>query len=281
MRVGIALPNAVPDVITQWAAEAEAVGFACLGTVGRAAFPSVMDTIALAAAAAVTTRIELISHVLLGPVWPPVLLAKEAAGIDGISGGRLTLGLGVGYRSDDFVAEGHGFSARGRRFDADLATYHQVWRGEPITGSQLPAVPGGTREIPLLFGGLTLRAIARAARWGHGFIAAIPSAQSAATSLDQVRTAWRTAGRHESPRLVAITYFGLSDPGTSLADTRYYYYYSFLGEHASNMTRDIPTTPTAVKATVTAFADIGTDQLIFLPGTDNIDDLRRLADTVL
>jgi alkanesulfonate monooxygenase SsuD/methylene tetrahydromethanopterin reductase-like flavin-dependent oxidoreductase (luciferase family) len=208
-----------------------------------------------------------------------VLLAKETAGIDGISGGRLTLGLGVGYRDDDFVADGHGFGARGRRFDADLATYRQVWRGEPVAGTRLPAVPDGTREIPLLFGGLTPRALARAARWGHGFIAAIPSAQSAATSFDQARTAWRTAGRHEPPRLVAITYFGLSDPGAALAGTRYYY--SFLGEHASIMTQDIPTTPAAVKATVTAFADIGTDHLIFLPGTDNIDDLRRLADSAL
>ncbi|WP_243770213.1 hypothetical protein [Amycolatopsis acidicola] len=51
-----------------------------MGTVGRIAFPGVMDTVALAAAAAVTSRFELLSHVLLAPVWPPVLLAKEAAG---------------------------------------------------------------------------------------------------------------------------------------------------------------------------------------------------------
>ncbi|MEU6033261.1 LLM class flavin-dependent oxidoreductase [Streptomyces tauricus] len=62
-----------------------------------------MDTVALAAAAGATNRIGLISNVLLGPVWPAHMLAKEAQSIDGVSGGRLTLGIGLGGRPDDFV----------------------------------------------------------------------------------------------------------------------------------------------------------------------------------
>ena len=112
MKIGIGLPNQVrdvrPRVIPEWAAAAEEAGFSTLGTVGRVAYPGVMDTVALAAAAGVTSRIGLLSSVLIAPVWPATLLAKEAAGIDGISGGRLTLGVGVGGRPDDFVADGHG-----------------------------------------------------------------------------------------------------------------------------------------------------------------------------
>ncbi|GHA65701.1 hypothetical protein GCM10010372_76720 [Streptomyces tauricus] len=69
-----------------------------LGSVGRVAYPGVMDTVALAAAAGATNRIGLISNVLLGPVWPARMLAKEAQSIDGVSGGRLTLGIGLGGR---------------------------------------------------------------------------------------------------------------------------------------------------------------------------------------
>jgi alkanesulfonate monooxygenase SsuD/methylene tetrahydromethanopterin reductase-like flavin-dependent oxidoreductase (luciferase family) len=60
----------------------------------------------------VTSRIELISGILLGPTWPATLLAKELAGIDGVSNGRLTVGLAVGLRPDDFVAEGYGPAGR-------------------------------------------------------------------------------------------------------------------------------------------------------------------------
>ncbi|MEV4130425.1 LLM class flavin-dependent oxidoreductase, partial [Nocardia sp. NPDC049707] len=87
MRIGIGLPNQVRNVrssiIPAWAERAEEAGFVSVGTVGRYAYPGVADTVALAAAAAVTSRVELISGVLLGPTWPAPLLAKELAGIDG------------------------------------------------------------------------------------------------------------------------------------------------------------------------------------------------------
>ena len=108
MKIGIGLPNQIRDVnpaiIPQWAVRAEDAGFSTLATVGRTAYPGVMDTVALAGAAAVTRSIALSSNVMLTTVWPGALLAKELAGIDGMSGGRLTLGVGIGGdRPDDFV----------------------------------------------------------------------------------------------------------------------------------------------------------------------------------
>src|SRR4051812_5714040 len=84
--------NLNPGIIPHWAAAAEEAGFSTLGSVGRYAYPGVSDTIALAVAAAVTRRIGLLSMVLLAPTWLAYLLAKEVAGIDGVSAGRLTLG---------------------------------------------------------------------------------------------------------------------------------------------------------------------------------------------
>ncbi|MFJ8364232.1 LLM class flavin-dependent oxidoreductase [Streptomyces sp. NPDC093984] len=155
MKIGIGLPNQVrnvrPTVISEWARRSEEPGFSTLGSVGRIAYPGVMDTIALAAAAGATSRIGLISNVLLGPVWPPVLLAKEAASIDAVSEGRFMLGIGLGGRPDDFVVDGLGPRGTGKRLDRDLEVYKSLWRGEIPPGCDNPVVPEGTREVPLLF----------------------------------------------------------------------------------------------------------------------------------
>jgi hypothetical protein len=83
MQIGIGLPNQIREVdaaiLPGWAAQAEKADFASLATIGRITYPGVMDTIALAVAAASTTTIGLISAIAVGPAYPAVLLAKEAA----------------------------------------------------------------------------------------------------------------------------------------------------------------------------------------------------------
>ncbi|HKN50991.1 MAG TPA: LLM class flavin-dependent oxidoreductase [Amycolatopsis sp.] len=284
MQIGIGLPNQVrdvrPAVIPAWAAKAEEAGFSTLGTVGRIAYPGVMDTVALAAAAGATSRIGLVSNVLLGTVWPPVMLAKEVAGIDGVSGGRLTLGVGIGGRTDDFVTEGLGPKGLGKRIDADLEVYRSVWRGEPVGGGENPAVPPGTREVPLLFGGFAPGALARMARWGVGYVGGSMPPEMVAESFENARAAWREAGREGEPRLVAIAYFALGDPESGRANVGDYY--SNMGEDgAAFIASGVRTTPDEVRGAVKAFGDLGADELIFNPATDNLDDLSRLAEVVL
>ncbi|GAA4527332.1 LLM class flavin-dependent oxidoreductase [Amycolatopsis samaneae] len=283
MKIGIGLPNQVrdvrPTVIPEWASRAEEAGFSTLGTVGRIAYPGVMDTVALAAAAGATSRIGLISNVLLGTVWPPVLLAKELAGIDGVSGGRLTLGVGIGGRPDDFVTDGLGPKGLGKRLDADLEVYRDVWRGNPVGGGENAAVPPGTREIPLLFGGFAPKALARMAKWGQGYVGGSMPPEMVAGSFEQARAAWREAGREGEPRLVAITYFALGEPDTGRGKVRDYY--GTMGEQADFIASGVRTTPEALRDAVKAFGDLGADELIFNPATDVPDDLTRLADIVL
>src|SRR6266568_3150807 len=184
MRIGIGIPNQVRNVngtvIPAWAAQAEKAGFAMLGTVGRFAYPGINDTVALAAAAGATSTIDLISNVLLAPTWPAELLAKELAGIDAVSGGRLTVGLGIGGRPDDFVVGNAPLAGRGKRFDHDLEVYRGIWQGEPVGGGPNPAVPADTRQIPMLFGASAPAAMARMAKWGIGYIGgSVPAAMVA------------------------------------------------------------------------------------------------------
>lgn len=117
MDIGIGIPNVIPGTegrtIVEWARRAEARGFAGLATIDRIAYPSYDSIATLAAAAAVTERIRLVTNVLLGPTRNAVLLAKEAASLDQISGGRFVLGVGVGSREDDYAASGQSFHDRG------------------------------------------------------------------------------------------------------------------------------------------------------------------------
>jgi alkanesulfonate monooxygenase SsuD/methylene tetrahydromethanopterin reductase-like flavin-dependent oxidoreductase (luciferase family) len=283
MRIGIGLPNQVRDVraavIPAWARRAEEAGFATLGTTGRVAYPGVMDTVALAAAAGATTTIGLLSQVVVATAWPGTLLAKEAASIDGVSGGRLTLGIGVGIREDDFVVPGHGPRDRGARMDRDLATYRSMWAGEPVPGSPNPAVPAGGRQVPLLFGAITPAAYRRMAESSDGYIAASVPAAVASGAFDAARAAWQAAGRPGQPRLVGLNYFALGDPDRGRANI--VDYYAATPEYQDIVVDGVHTDAESLRDAVKQFEALGADELILSPGTDDLNEITRLADIVL
>jgi alkanesulfonate monooxygenase SsuD/methylene tetrahydromethanopterin reductase-like flavin-dependent oxidoreductase (luciferase family) len=283
MKIGIGLPNQVrdvrPAVIPSWAKQAEAAGFSSLGTVGRIAYPGVIDTVALAAAAGATSTIGLISTVMLAPVWPAPLLAKELAGIQGVSGGRFTVGIGVGGRPDDFVVDGLGPKGLGKRMDEALEVYRDMWTGKPVGGGENPGVPGGSIEVPMLFGGFAPPALERMARWGQGYIAGAMPPAAAAPMFDAARAAWTAAGREGAPRLVAIAYFALGDVEKGRANA--HNYYSVAGEEVANaVAAGVHGTAEAIQETVKGFEALGVDEFIFHPTSDDLDDIARLAEIV-
>src|SRR5919201_188726 len=149
MDIGIGLPAAVRGVdrraLLDWAVRAEERGFSSLGTFDRLVYANYEPLVALSAAAAVTERIGLLTDVLLVPQRNnPVLVAKQAATVDSISGGRLTVGVATGWREDDFQAGGVPFEEHGRRFGGALEGMRRVWAGEAPDG----APPGGPPPGP-------------------------------------------------------------------------------------------------------------------------------------
>jgi alkanesulfonate monooxygenase SsuD/methylene tetrahydromethanopterin reductase-like flavin-dependent oxidoreductase (luciferase family) len=136
MEVGVGLPTTTPGAdgrcVLEWARRADDGPFASLGVLDRMVYRSVEPFTALAAAAAVTTRVRLVTMVVIGPLRNTVLLAKQATSLDLLSAGRLTLGLAIGARVDDYQALGVGPGDRGRRLGEQLAELRSIWEKAEI-----------------------------------------------------------------------------------------------------------------------------------------------------
>ena len=116
MDIGIGLPATIPGAegrsVIEWARRADQAGFSSLGTIDRLVYANYEPLVALAAAAAVTEKARLTTSILLAPLRRTAVLAKQAASVHELSGGRLVLGLAPGGRADDFEASGAAGSGR-------------------------------------------------------------------------------------------------------------------------------------------------------------------------
>ncbi|MEV8068900.1 LLM class flavin-dependent oxidoreductase [Streptomyces sp. NPDC085995] len=281
MNVGIGLPIGAPATLLTWARRADAGPFTTLGLLDRLVYDNPEPLVALAVLAGATSRIRVQTEVLLAPLRDTALLAKQAATLDRMTGGRLTLGLGVGGRDDDHRAAGVDKRTRGRRLDEQMAVLRRLWSGEPYGDDvgpigPAPARPGGPE---VLFGGFKPAAIERVARWGDGFLAAAPPS-FAGGLFETARGFWKEYGRDGEPRIVAQVNVALgTDDAIHEARTAMHAYYTFTGM-ADRMVAGMLTTPAEIRDAITAFADLGADEvMLYCYGLDP-DQVDRLADVL-
>ena len=271
VKVGLIYVNgAAPDAAGPYAARAESLGFESLWTTehvvvpsgyrstypysrsGRMAggaedFPSPDPLIWLAFAAAATTKIRLATGILILPQRNPVVLAKEVATLDRLSGGRVTLGVGVGWLEEEFRALGVPFAGRGERTDEYVAVMRTLWT-EDLASFSGPTVefrdvylrPAPVqRPVPIVIGGHSERAARRAGTIGDGFFPAGVEVERLPGLIASAREWAERAGR---------------DPA------------------AVEVTMGAKPTPDGVAAVVAA----GVDRLV-LPAPQDPDDLERMA----
>jgi alkanesulfonate monooxygenase SsuD/methylene tetrahydromethanopterin reductase-like flavin-dependent oxidoreductase (luciferase family) len=279
MDVGIGLPNAVPGTsgaqLTEWAQRADGRGFSTLGTIDRIAYDNYEPLTVLAAAAAVTERIGLCTSVLLAPLREnEAELAKQALSVHALSGGRLTLGIGLGGRDDDYEVSGIETKGRGKRLDEMLERMQELWARDGFG----PALAGAP---PVVVGGSVDASFARAARFGEGWIAGGSPPDQYAEMAAKARAAWSEAGREGEPRLMGLAYFALGDEAEADAQRYLTDYYAWLGEEvAGYIAGSAATDAETVRQYVSAFADAGCGELIFCPSSADPGQVDLLAEAL-
>jgi probable F420-dependent oxidoreductase len=155
--------------------------------------------------AAITLRVGLLSNVLILPQRQTALVAKQAAEVDVLSGGRLRLGIGVGWNELEFDVLGQNFHDRGARADEQIAVLRALWSETSITfdGRRHQIEAAGInplpvrRSIPIWVGGHSEAALRRAARLGDGWLPLTPPGEEARGSIERLRGYIRAAGRDE------------------------------------------------------------------------------------
>jgi probable F420-dependent oxidoreductase len=178
----------------------------------------------LMAIATVTSRVRLTTGILIAPLRPAPLLAKVAATIDGMSDGRLELGVGVGWHEAEYAACGVEFHRRGAVLDAVIGACRALWTGPDATYESstvnfesLSSVPLPVQQpLPVLFaGGSHARNVARITRLGDGWIPVMGAAPSVvAEGLERIRAARRTDVHDARPFIVRVEL----EPRTSARD---------------------------------------------------------------
>ena len=285
MDIGIGLPNAIrgatgPDLL-QWVTRAEDAGFSTLASIGAVSFPSHEELTVFAAAAAVTQRIRLMTNVLIAPARSTAELAKQTATVDQLSGGRLTLGFGVGWRAPDFTLTGRDFDQRGSLFDRQLRDLRTAWAGEALEEGTRPVCPPPVQNpIPVLVGGTNAAAVRRVVEHGVGWTAGGMPPDAVADFAGRVKAAWSAAGREGSPRIVALAYFGLGDT-ESESRRNMLDYYEPMGEQVAGMIADsVLRSPEAVRGALQAYQEAGVDELVLdatLADPQQVDALAEVA----
>jgi probable F420-dependent oxidoreductase len=153
--------------------------------------------------AAVTTSLELVTGIVILPQRQTVLVAKQAAEVDLLSGGRLRLGVGLGWNAVEYEALGEDFSTRGRRCDEQVDLMRKLWTEHTVTyhgsfhrvtGAGLAPLPN-RRPIPVWFGASSERACRRAGRLGDGWFPMVGPGPRLDRALGFVRRAATEAGR--------------------------------------------------------------------------------------
>ena len=185
---------------------------------GRIAVPADADwldpLIALSFAAAATTTINLATGVLLLPEHNPVVVAKQAASLDKLSGSRLTLGVGIGWSREEFDALGVPFERRAARTAEYVEAMRTLWRedvasyhGEFVEFKDIRVNPKPRgRRIPVVLGGNGDAALRRVAVWGDGWYGFnLADVEEAAARASMLRALCRAAGRDPGDLRLAVS----------------------------------------------------------------------------
>lgn len=290
MKLGIGLPNTLTPAVNRglfldWARLADQAGFHVLGTIDQPSYDSWDPLVSVAAAAAVTERVRLATTILQLPNRNEVLVAKQAAVVDRLSGGRLDLGLAVGGREADFKVFGARLKGRGRKFERQVRKIRRIWRAAKRSTAEdgITGPPPLQKSLPPIWiGGMSPPAVKRATEIGDGFIYGTTGPAMMAQMTPQIRAMAEEAGK-KSFTIVGLAYVGIGDDAKAALEqaTRAVmrYYRGQLWTSPENLIHHGPAD--VIAEAVKEYEQAGLDVLILFPEIPEIRQVELIAERIL
>lgn len=282
MKVGLSIPPTLtsPDQVYEWVRRVDAGPFSTLSVLDRVVYSNLEPLVTLATAAALTTRVRLMTEVLIPLVRNTTILAKECATLDLLSGGRLTLGLGLGGREEDYLATGVPYEQRGKRLEAQLEQMKRIWAGQPADANVGPIGPrpAQTHGPQLLLGGYTAGTIQRVTRYADGIITGTNESRQIAQTFRALEQNWQEADRVGRPRLVAQIDIALEARDGEQGRKNVLDYYATLPAFAASKSATLLTTTQQLLDTMHSLEQMDTDELVFFTWSTAIEQIDRIAD---
>ncbi|SON61334.1 F420-dependent glucose-6-phosphate dehydrogenase [Mycobacterium simulans] len=287
MTMPVMEPDLDATVLQNWARAIDEGPFSSLCWGERIAFDNPDSLTLLGALAAWTDRVRLVTTVIVPQLHNAVMLAKGLATGDMLSGGRLTVGIGVGGRHEDYHAAGADPTTQTMRGMAERAAVMQrVWAGEKTTDSVRPVGPSPIQAggPPLLVGTIGPKTVRSAAAWADGLAGTTLDLDATKQNelFEVARAAWAEAGKPKP--LLATSFwfaFGPQDQAREQVRAHLRRYMNWIpAEYVDAMA---PMTGWAgteeeLAAVLRRFADIGADEVHLIPTSSDISQLRRAAE---
>jgi alkanesulfonate monooxygenase SsuD/methylene tetrahydromethanopterin reductase-like flavin-dependent oxidoreductase (luciferase family) len=290
MKIGLCFPYTQPSMdratMLEWFRRVEEGPFSGLSCGERIIGTSVDMGTTLAAAAAVTERIRIVPTLYVLPMHPAVWVAKHAATLDLISGGRVTITVGVGGRPHDYRCMEREPVRTHQRMDEQVAQIRAIWRGElPFEGTEAvgptPVQPGGP---PILAGVMGPKATERAAKWADGVYSWSGHADrdDMAGQLARVRAAWDAAGRSEAPQHMAGFWYSLAPDAPKRLHDYVYKYLRIAGDELATAMAKMQTRSNAdaVREALDGYEELGVEECMLNSATADLAEIDGLLEVI-
>lgn len=293
MKIGMTLPVTEPgwtrEILLQWVERIENGPYSTLALGERTCFPSPELLTTLGACAALTSRVQLATTVIILPTHNPVTLAKQLATVDLISEGRLTVGVGTGGREEDYHAAGTPLDQKRLAVMAShVETLCDVWSGEHrVEGALLPVEPYPVQENgpTLLAGVMGPKGLANAAQWADGIsgMSMTGQADEASAAFAAASDAWQAAGRTKQPLLNTAFWFAVGDNADEQMHTHLHRYFNWLDDESRDfMVKQggFRGSPEQLLDRLQAFANTGADELLLIPTSIDPQQLDTVSQVI-
>ncbi len=292
MKYGVCLPYMKPDfdkaTMREWCRRVDEGPFDAIYCGERITGTSHEMTVLLSMAAAFTERVRIIPSLYVLPMHSAVWAAKQVATLDRMSGGRVTMCVGVGGRPKDYQSVGAPFERRWQRMDEQIAVMKSIWQGEPAFEGADPVGPGPAQVggPPILLGAMGPKSTARGAQWADGVFSFSGggNGDEIAHYFGMAREAWQAAGRASDPYLLGGFFVCLAaqNPEQTLRQYAYDYLVTNAGEDIAKAYADGMTgfSAEAVQASLDAYEAAGCQEIQFSTVIADVEEVDRLADIV-